>query len=52
MFGWVFFFGNGPFDWSITKNIMKIPFPQKQIYIFLHNHIKSYKCIDFYTYTV
>jgi hypothetical protein len=41
------FFCNGPFDWPVTENIMKIPFPQKQIYIVLHllGFTLSYKFI-------
>jgi hypothetical protein len=50
MFWWVFFC-NGPFDWPITKKLWNPHFTHKftlfYIYIILHDHIKSYKCICF-----
>jgi len=50
-----FFFAMGCLIGLLPKNY-EIPFPPKKITLFytytiLHDHIKSYKCIDFYTYT-
>ncbi len=48
---WFFFlFGNGPFDYLMTKNIMKSPPSQVKIKKYILFHIATHICIKLYRY--